>query len=177
MSQTAPTKMFKVRINLPGFGPKIVTSLISDLTLANGNLTDLSGLPCYFYGPGAPSASTLLSGKANAQYVLNDLYGDITGNALYQCTTAGSKSTSQWKQISGGGGGFTNYNSSLSYSPGQAVYQAGVGSFWAKIAVPAGQAPAYPENIYWKLIAFDVQQGSVCGTGSQSVYVNASGPF
>jgi hypothetical protein len=92
-------------------------------------------------------------------------------------TDNGDKSVSV--QFPASGGGMFSFYNGGAYAQGSGVYLAGAGTFWAKQNVPAGAAPAYPENAYWKLIAFDVQEVGICApSGQQNVfYINASAPF
>jgi hypothetical protein len=108
--------MFKLRINHPGFGPRIISFFASDL-----QSQDLSGIPVKFYGAGPPSAATLLPG--NGAYLLVDRYEDTNAHALYSCTTAGTNATSVWTQISGGSGGgyMGDWNPANAYTQGQIV--------------------------------------------------------
>lgn len=103
-------KFYGVRINQPGFGPRIVAALMSDLAAG-----DLSAQPCLFWGAGAPSDSTLLPG--NGAYIVGDEYTDVQGNAKYFCSTAGTNETSAWTQISGGASGNWNYRGTWTSSP------------------------------------------------------------
>jgi hypothetical protein len=97
MSQIT-TDMFPLRINLPGYGPKIITALMSNLST-----TDLRAQTCDFTGAGAPAASTLLAG--NGKYIVGDRYIDTTNTAAYVCTAAGSNASSVWAQTGSSGGG------------------------------------------------------------------------
>ena len=110
-----PSGMYFVRVNQPGYGPKIIAALLSDLgplSQAVGPFTDLRTQGCQFTGSGAPSASTLLAGNYDptipgSGYLANvDFYLDNSNPsspAYYACTTGGSDATSQWQKISGGG--------------------------------------------------------------------------
>jgi hypothetical protein len=120
--------LYQLRVNQPGYGPKIVTCLLSDLDpISPATQSDLWQQPAYFQGSGAPAAGTLLAGNYNAAkpltgYLVGDLYSDTNGAVLYLCTTAGSNATSVWKQISGSGGGFKGYyNPANAYSQGDII--------------------------------------------------------
>lgn len=91
-------RMFKIRINQPGYGPRIISFEASDL-----QAKDLSTQPCLFQTAGAPGATTLLPG--NGAYIAGDECTDTTNVAKYLCTAGGTNASSVWKQISGGGGG------------------------------------------------------------------------
>jgi hypothetical protein len=93
-------------------------------------------------------------------------------------TDNGDKSVNvQFPTPPAGGGGMFSIYSGGAYTQGSGVYVSGLGTFWATVNVPAGNAPAYPENSFWKLIAFDVQEAGICATGQQNIYINASAPF
>ena len=94
MSQI-PSDFYPLRINLPGYGPKIIAFLATNLSTM-----DLRDQPCYFQGYGAPAAGTLLAG--NGKYIVNDSFFDMTAKALWTCATAGTNATSVWEPLISG---------------------------------------------------------------------------
>lgn len=99
------------------------------------NLTSAGGSGSYrvFAGAGAPVSATLLAAAmgvpANFLNGLNpDLYVDTSALALYFCSTAGTDTTSVWKQISssGGGNGYCSEYNGGGYKPGSIVYMRSV---------------------------------------------------
>lgn len=127
---------------------------------------------------------------------------DPTNPVLYVCKTPGTNSTSAWSKISGGTGGtggfVDDYDNTQSYQGGSIVrvlsamsiggvtLTPGVYGLVSSLSVPAlgtgNQVPQYPEptsgTVYWKLLSLPVQVTNVCsGSGSVTVYVNASAPL
>lgn len=198
-----PAGMYMVRVNQPGYGPKIVTVLMSDMgPLKVGPFTDLRADPKRFYGSGPPTASTLLAGNYSASipgtgYLIGDEYTDTNAPAKYVCTTAGSNSSSVWQQISGGANiNFQIYNNANAYAVGTVLRVTTTatigtitltpGTYIVAVAIPANgtgnQVPQYPEpasgTIYAYMIALGVQLIQTCAGGSENnLYVNASSTF
>jgi hypothetical protein len=178
-----------LRVNAPGYGPKIINY--------EGSL-DLSALVCFFTGAGAPAAATLLAG--NGKYILNDLYLDTMANALYRCTANGTNNTARWAQIAGGGaGGYkSEYNPFTQYLAGQTVRVSNTfilngvtvfaGTYGLVQDLPAlnaqtgaagTQIPQFPEpiqNKYWELMSFGPQILSNCASPA-AAYINATSPI
>lgn len=107
---SSPTaNLYKIRVFQPGYGPKIVVCLLSDL----GDV-DSGGMPSQnilFPITGSPTSSTLPAGNYSGSIPGSGyLAGDVaaTGSSLWICTTAGSNQVgspggSAWSQVSGGG--------------------------------------------------------------------------
>jgi hypothetical protein len=100
---------------------QVINVLVVDSV--TGTVIATAIVPRYFSGIGAPSATTL---AAVAVYNKYDRYTDTSVPSDYICTFSGTNSTSTWKQISGGGGGYSIYNYGA-YSAGSIVYSAGAG--------------------------------------------------
>jgi hypothetical protein len=104
MAQSINGKWYGIRVNQPGYGPRLIGWAATNLDpIAPAQYSDLGNQLCTFCGSGQPGPNNLLAG--NGAYISNDLYIDITNYALWLCTAPGTSATAQWNQISGGNGG------------------------------------------------------------------------
>lgn len=183
--------MFKIRINQPGFGPRIISFFASDL-----QAQDLSAQPCLFPITGAPTGLTLPAG--NGAYIIADMAFDFNGKVLYGCTQAGTNASSVWIALTSQGGFQGNYNPLQNYPKGSFMRVPNTtvingitvlaGFYCAALDVNVGaqgpqgnQIPQFPEpqqsQVYWYNMSFlgtVVNQG--CG-GPVGSFANATNPL
>ncbi len=146
-----------------------------------------------YSGAGAPAAGTL---AASAYYRVRDRYLDTAAKATYDCTTAGSNSTSVWVKVGGGGGGFSMYDNTSAYFVGAFIVVPSVvtvggivlvpGTYGCLVDVPANgtgnQIPQFPlpgsGTLYWYPIAFGPVAVNACVSGvNKTIYLNSSAMF
>lgn len=168
--------------------------IVVDMVDASGAIIDfhLNGIGnCGSY-PALPvnaSGSSGTGAEFNLNFPAPDYYIDITTPTtpvLYVCTTSGSKSTSVWAKISGGGGLIAMYDTTgaTAYSGGAIVFVAsqfvlsgitvlpgtyGLLSTQSTPASPTGnqipQIPVPSGTVYWIPIAAGLTQFSTCASG------------
>jgi hypothetical protein len=137
---------------------------------------------------------------SSGYYRVGQYYVDTSTPAspvLWRCTGAGTNSTATWAKVTGGSAISAGaYSWTTAYSIGSIVWIDTTATYGgvsvlagiyiciaATVGSPTGnQVPQFPlprsGTVYWRLLGFAPQNMGICNaSGSQSVYVQASGSF
>jgi hypothetical protein len=178
------------------------TQFMVDMVDAAGGVLDFHCVTVGVY-TAYPTAGVGATGGTGTGATFNlakqpaDMYLDYTAKALYICTTPGSYTTSGWAQITGPSNPTIEiYNNAHAYPVGSIVFVfsamtvGGIailpGVYASIVSVPANgsvnQIPQYPlpasGTVYWYAISMGIIVADVCtSSGSQQIYMNASGTF